>query len=1154
MKNGKRMLSLLLAVVLVAVMCPVIPAQAAETMSAEVCPCCGKAFNKISWTSYSKWTNMMSSGSMFSKAGHYKLSDSFTMKKEYTISANVVLDFNGLKLQAASGKRGFTVKSGGTLTLINTGGANGRLEGHNTSSEGVAIKVEEGGTLNILSGRVVGKSTSYNGGAIYNAGTVNMAGGKIDSGKSTSKNGGNVYNAGTFNMYGGSILNGNAKLGGNVCNTGTFNAYGGEIDGGVCADTGDGGNICNSGTLNIEGATINGGTVTGDDGYGGNIYNRGTVNMKDGAVSGGTANDHGGNIFNAKGGKIYMYGGTITGGVSSGVTKTEGEGESATTTVAAGNGGNIYITQAVSVFEMHGGIITGGSALTGSGGNVALLSGVQGYMYGGTIERGTAATAGNVLVSGSATNEDNTKTYSALYVLGGEIISTEDNDLAKSSVNNLLKMYNCRYTGTMDISPFVAECCCCVSNGADRVVWNAGYRDGTCTDCLYAQAIKAGLATPVNGGHNYELTGENTYTCTGCGKVSVFETVAATINGDLFATAEEAFAAANPGDKLTLMANAAIRGALAVNYTLDLNGYLLQVDTLTSAIGGDLIDSSRNSAGALECHDVTLAQNNSYLPVKLSDGIHFCQVGFTQWIDAVDTNTAKVKFYFTQRSQETIIDDAILEGNTELDVQIHLTWTDSKGQQQDKTFLFGNELMQKYAEKWNGRVFVTTITGTSNITNLTCSYQVTSKAASGVELSAKSVKYSGFINDVLSWEKINSYPIKTENMTVEEMRQLCLDFMIFNKTYLWTPSEDVLYIRNSSGSKDAMYQGTIYGGLPYVGVASGNPYRMMDYIDENGIVDMQKAIPALGSADRLAMSDLKYFGSQCSIAVYWAWGRVLNNAKFKWTQNATPYNNFIVLGNVKIPDTVTSWNTTYGTDECVAENGEQAMFSGYAQLKKADGMVYYTTAGHLIMAYSDAVVVYADDGTIDGDQSYIYIIDQAQAWVEGTNEAGDTYQYKSSVAAKKTFAQLFDSNYIPFTFAEFLGTDAVEQTEVSLIKSKTTLISGTIAESDRSFQATTTTNKLTWSQFMSSTVTSNYGVVDVYLIVYDNRGNELYKHAVRTGEAGDLDLQMKETGAMVTTWETKALQSGKTYNAEIVVQLSTGERPTIFNGQLTMDN
>ena len=88
---------------------------------------------------------------------------------------------------------------------------------------------------------------------------------------------------------------------------------------------------------------------------------------------------------------------------------------------------------------------------------------------------------------------------------------------------------------------------------------------------------------------------------------------------------------------------------------------------------------------------------------------------------------------------------------------------------------------------------------------------------------------------------------------------------------------------------------------------------------------------------------------------------------------------------------------------------------------------------------------------------------------------------------------------------------------------------------------------------MGSSITSNYGVVDVYIIIKNAAGNEIYKHAVRTAFAGNKNLMLEEEGPMVTTWETKALQSGSTYNAEIVVQLATGERPTIWNGQLTID-
>lgn len=40
--------------------------------------------------------------------------------------------------------------------------------------------------------------------------------------------------------------------------------------------------------------------------------------------------------------------------------------------------------------------------------------------------------------------------------------------------------------------------------------------------------------------------------------------------------------------------------------------------------------------------------------------------------------------------------------------------------------------------------------------------------------------------------------------------------------------------------------------------------------------------------------------------------------------------------------------------------------------------------------------------------------------------------------------------------------------------------------------------------------------------------------------------------AMVTVWGTKPADS--TYTAKLEVQLATGERPVIYDGQLTMDN
>jgi hypothetical protein len=352
-----------------------------------------------------------------------------------------------------------------------------------------------------------------------------------------------------------------------------------------------------------------------------------------------------------------------------------------------------------------------------------------------------------------------------------------------------------------------------------------------------------------------------------------------------------------------------------------------------------------------------------------------------------------------------------------------------------------------------------------------------------------------------------------------------------------------------------MQQGTIYGGMPYVGSASGTPYRLMDYIDPvTGLMDMKKAIPALAKGGELDMDNLLYFGSQCAKTASLGWCRVINSADLRATMYLTPYGGVLPLGDVQFPETLKSWSTTYGTDECVKENGQQVMFEAYAQLQKADGMVQYTTAGHVIMAYTDAVVVRNEDGTINGDKSYVYIIHQAQKWMDQENVYGDQYQMKASVNSKNTFASLYSNNYVPFTFKEFHGINQIQDTFLTLTAADgTVLVDGTIEEADRSFFTAAEAESLSFRQVCDSTVTSNYGVSDVYIIFYNQRGQELYRHAVRSSSNSQKSLHLALEGAKVTVWEYAKLTSGESYRAQILVQSTTGERTVIYNGQMTYD-
>ena len=1087
----KRIVSLLLASALVFVLCPAV--SAADTVTLTACPCCEAA---PAWLEVDSLTE-----NPFSAPGHYRLTQTITLPAEIALDGTVTIDLNGFSLYAAEGCRAFLVNEDGVLNVLDTSEeASGGIVGNDkaTASGGVVYVY---GTLNLYSGRLVGTAVPVNGATvcINQIGTMNIRGGTVEGGSVTvtRKYGGNIYNNGVLNLYDG---------------------------------------------------LITGGTVVCDNSYGGNLYNIGTFNMYGGTIENGISYDHGGNLFCGNGSETNIRGGLITGG--EGLQGVEEDG-----TVFGGNGGNIYITGTLARLYIYGGTISDGSLLRSYGGNLMVNSGAQAYMYGGTIENGAAKTGANITVGSKGTLSDGTEQYSAMYILGGTINAGANvsSDILRRNAANTLTIYNGRYNGIQDQTYCKAECTCYMPDDAGITFWHKG----DCTDCLFAKACaEEAVAEIIDGRHKYHRIDAGTYTCDYCQHTYYGENVVAALDGDLYENIEDAFAAVKEGSVLQLFADATMTETVVSGFTLDLNGYALTADTFTSAVSGNVIDSSPDNTGKLVCEDVTLADSNAYIPLTLADGVRFCRLDFTQWVETVDENTTKVKFYFTQRSAETVIDDAVKDGNRELDVQIMLSWLDAGGNQQTKTVSLGMELLKKYVARWDGRVFVATVKGTG-ISKLKCTWQVTSKAASGTTLSSESILSSGHIRENLSWEQINSFPLKRSDMTEAEMRQEIVDFMYFTKTYLWTPSVSVYYDRNTKGTDDKMLQGTIYGGLPYVGVASGNVYRMMDYINEYGILDMEKALPSLATKDRLTMSDLKYFGSQCSISVYWGWGRLINSVNYQWTYHCVPNRGFILLGDMVIED-IDQWTAAYNTTLACHENGEQVMYGNYAAARKADGLVYYIQsssgdgAGHLMMVYEDAHVVYNADGTINGDESYLVIIDQGQSWKKLTNDSGDSFSHKGNIGQKKTFKAMYDYGYVAFTYPELVGLDPIEESTVSLISGEETLIDGVVSETDRGYNTTVTTESLTWTRLVEASVSSNYGIADIYVMLYDDKGNEIYKHAVRTGSAGNKNLSFEEAGAMVTTWGDRPAEG--TYSAKIEVQLATGERPVIFNGQLTINN
>ena len=375
--------------------------------------------------------------------------------------------------------------------------------------------------------------------------------------------------------------------------------------------------------------------------------------------------------------------------------------------------------------------------------------------------------------------------------------------------------------------------------------------------------------------------------------------------------------------------------------------------------------------------------------------------------------------------------------------------------------------------------------------------------------------------DPLSWEDLNAFPVKSADMSIEELRKLCVDFFRYTKTALWIPDDNFSYWHNNENT-NALNQsaGQVYGGLPYIYVASGSIYRILDFMDpETGVVDMK----GLTIAPHL-------YGNQCSIGAYWGWARVINSANYDWTNGMVVQNGFFRVGPYTYPDYTVSLSDTYRTTQILQENGQDVMNQSYAELKAGDGIVYFTTAGHVVMIASDAHVEYGADGKIDANKSYVTVIDQTPTWKNATNEAGDAYQYQANVDEKWTFQKLFTGNYMPFTYGEWLGTDPIEETEVTCSHGGDTI---------------------TIDQLYGTSVTSNYGISDIYAQIFDSKGNEVFKTVSRATQAGKKEIKFTKVTATTYTWgDLETLEAKKEYTVKITAQLGTGERPVVWEGKL----
>ena len=200
-----------------------------------------------------------------------------------------------------------------------------KIQNRVSSCDGCAI--ENAGTLVMYEGEISSCRSTGSGGAILNTGTAVLKGGRITG--CSAENGGAIVNGGELTLAGTQIEKCVATSGGAVYNTGTATLTASVVTG---CTAGSGGAFYNAGKLSLPGGTVekceaevSGGGVFNASGAeaentssyfdscsavvsGGSVHNEGELKLSGGTLSGGAA-ERGGNVFNARGGRLETSGG-----------------------------------------------------------------------------------------------------------------------------------------------------------------------------------------------------------------------------------------------------------------------------------------------------------------------------------------------------------------------------------------------------------------------------------------------------------------------------------------------------------------------------------------------------------------------------------------------------------------------------------------------------------------------------------------------------------------------------------------------------------------------------------------------------------------------------------------------------------------------------
>lgn len=245
-------------------------------------------------------------------------------------------------------------------------------------------------------------------------------------------------------------------------------------------------------------------------------------------------------------------------------------------------------------------------------------------------------------------------------------------------------------------------------------------------------------------------------------------------------------------------------------------------------------------------------------------------------------------------------------------------------------------------------------------------------------------------------EENNQQYITSEEV---DLRQMVVQYMYDMAKLQWTASQTLNY--SAQGSPSLIYeQGKTYLGMVYNNNATGLE-NFKRYLDASGTL--------VAESDSWNESP----GNSCATSIEHAWQLVCASVEYQYSVDMLPY--YEETGVLAVGDI--DWSQYDGGNTTISvlnKNDRETVYEAYALGLPGDAMVrYLNTGGHALMITKEPTIVRNDDGTINPEQSYVYLTDQ-------NNLLNTLREYPSSwkVDHPISFMAAYMDGYLPVTAKE----------------------------------------------------------------------------------------------------------------------------------------